>query len=32
MSKESAIRFLREMRSNEKTKDLLQGLGKPASI
>ena len=32
MSKESAIRFLREMRSNEKTKDLLQGLGNPESI
>ena len=32
MSKESAIRFLKELRTNEKAKDLLQGLGKPASI
>ena len=31
MSKESAIRFLREMRSNEKAKELLQGLKIPES-
>lgn len=29
MSKESAIKFLRELKTNEKAKDLLQGREKP---
>ena len=29
MSKESAIKFLRELKTNEKAKDLLQGMEKP---
>ena len=31
MSKESAIKFLRELKTNEKAKDLLQGMEKPKS-
>ena len=31
MSKESAIKFLRELKTNEKAKDLLQGREKPKS-